>query len=83
VNVPLEPEVITLLKGFNRPLPETAKDLIVLELYRQGLISSGKAAEVLNMARMAFIQHSSRLGIPFFDMTDDEWQAERDQLRKL
>jgi hypothetical protein len=32
---------------FGKPVTDTARELIVLELYRQGKISSGKAAEVL------------------------------------
>jgi predicted HTH domain antitoxin len=55
----------------------------VLELYRRGTISSGKAAELLGMERFDFIKHASRLGIPFFDMTDEEWAAEMDRLKAL
>jgi len=46
-------------------------------LYRRGTISSGKAAELLSMSRWEFIHHASRLGIPYFAMTGDEWEAER------
>ena len=67
----------------NRPLADSVRELIVLELYRQGRISSGKAAELLGMSRVAFIQHTSALGIPFFEMTGEEWQAELEQVRKL
>lgn len=51
--------------------------MIVLELYRRGTISSGKAAELLGMQRIDFIKHASRLGIPYIDMTEDEWAAEK------
>jgi predicted HTH domain antitoxin len=57
--------------------------MIVLELYRRGTISSGKAGELLGMPRIDFIKHASRLGIPFFDMTDDEWEAEKAALKNL
>ena len=67
----------------DRPLEDNARESIILELYRQGKISSGKAAELLGMPRIAFIQHASDLGIPFFDMTEEEWRAEVDQARKL
>ena len=67
----------------DRPLEDNARESIVLELYRQGQISSGKAAELVGMPRIAFIQHASDLGIPFFDMTEEEWRAEVDQVRKL
>jgi predicted HTH domain antitoxin len=65
------------------PLEDNARESIVLELYRQGEISSGEAAELLGVPRIAFIQHASALGIPFFDMTEEEWRAEVDQARKL
>jgi len=55
----------------------------VLELYRGGTISSGRAAELLGMQRIDFIKHASRLGIPFFDMTEDEWEAEKAALKAL
>jgi predicted HTH domain antitoxin len=67
----------------NVPLEDNARESIVLELYRQGKISSGKAAELAGMPRIAFIQHASALGIPFFDMTEEEWRAEGEQVRKL
>jgi len=50
--------------------------MIVLELYRRGLISSGKAAALLGVSRLDFIQHASELGIPYFRFTEDEWQME-------
>lgn len=83
VSVQLDEELAALLSGSNQPLQQTARELIVLELYRRGTISSGKAANLLGMSRVDFIQHASRLGIPFFDMTEDEWAAERTQLETL
>jgi predicted HTH domain antitoxin len=68
------------LSGFlatlGQPIEQTAREMIVLELYRRGLVSSGKAAELLGIPRLEFIQRSSELGIPYFRYTDDEWQAE-------
>ncbi|MGO9258229.1 MAG: UPF0175 family protein [Bryobacteraceae bacterium] len=61
---------------FDRPVRDTARELIVLKLYSQGRILSGKAAELLDMPRLAFISYASQLGIPFLDMTDDEREAE-------
>ena len=66
-----------------KPVQEAGREMIVLELYRRGTISSGKAAELLGTSRLAFVQHASRLGIPFFDMTDDEWEAEKAALKAL
>ena len=49
---------------------------MVLELYRRGAVSSGKAAELLAMERFEFVRYASRLGVAFFDMTEDEWEKE-------
>ena len=68
------------LSGFlatlGQPIEQTAREMIVFELYRRSLVSSGKAAELLGISRLEFIQRTSDLGIPFFRFTEDEWQAE-------
>src|SRR5438105_10046851 len=75
--VALDEDVVCALRQLNQPLEEAARECIVLELYRRGAISSGKAAELLGMPRVQFIAYASRLGIAFFDMADTEWAAER------
>lgn len=77
VTIELEEQLVALLHQTNQPLPQAAREMIVLELYRRGSISSGKAAELLGLKRLEFIQHASHLGLPFFDMTPDEWAAEK------
>ena len=64
-----------LSKKFVSP-SERVKELIILELYREGEISSGKASELLDMERFEFIRHASRLGIPFIDMDKEELQKD-------
>lgn len=53
------------------------RKMIVLELFRRGAISSGKTRELLGTPRLAFLHLASRLGIPFFDMTEDGWGRSR------
>ena len=65
-----------LLHQTNQPVQAAAREMIVLELYRRGAISSGKAAELLGTSRLASITHSG-LGIPYLEMTEDEWAAEK------
>jgi len=75
--IDLDDEVVALLQGLKQPLQQAARECIVLELYRRGNISSGKAAELLVMSRPQFITFASGLGIPFFEMTDNDWAQER------
>jgi predicted HTH domain antitoxin len=83
IQLELDQEIAVLLQGSNQPMPQVASELIVLELYRRGTISSGKAAQLLDMSRFEFIRHASRLGIPFFDLTDEEWAAEQARAETL
>lgn len=76
VKVDLDKEIISLLQQFDQPVRQTVQELIVLELYRRGAISSGKAAALLGMDRLAFIQYAGGLGIPYFNMTTEELDAE-------
>ncbi len=83
VRLDLEEELIAVLRQFNQPVERSAKELIVLELCRQGKISGGKAAELLEMPRLAFVHYASRSGLPYFSMTEEEWDAERRQSEGL
>lgn len=77
VTIDLDESLATLLHQTNRPVQLAASEMIVLELYRRGAISSGKAGELLKMSRMDFIRYASELGIPNIDMTADEWEREK------
>jgi len=77
VTVEIEAPLAALLHQDNQPVQIAAREMIVLELYRRGSISSGKAAEILSTSRLEFIQHASRLGIPYIEFTQDEWEAEK------
>lgn len=77
VKIDVREDLAALLDQTNQPLEKAAREMIVLELYRRGTLSSGKAAEMLEMPRQDFIRHASKLGIPHIDMTSDEWEAEK------
>ena len=83
VQLDLDDDLVRALDLLERPVEQAARELIVLELYRQAVISSGKAAQLLSMDRFDFIRYASRLGIPFFEMTPEEWQAEVQRLDAL
>ncbi len=53
-----------------------AREMIVFELYRRSLVSSGRVAALLGIPRIDFIQRASELGIPYFRFTEEEWKAE-------
>jgi len=77
VTIDLDEGLATLLHQTNENVELAASEMIVLELYRRGAISGGKAGELLGMPRLDFIRHASQLGIPAIDMTGDEWEQEK------
>lgn len=80
VKIDVDEDIAALLHRTNQPLEKAAREMIVLELYRRGSLSSGRAAELLEMPRLDFIGHASKLGIPYIDMTSGEWEAEKKTL---
>ena len=77
MKIQIEEPLAALLHQTNKPVQEAGRGMIVLEPYRRGTISSGKAAELLGMPRIDFIKHASLLGIPCIDMPEAEWAAEK------
>jgi predicted HTH domain antitoxin len=81
--VELDPEIVALLEAQNRPVEDAARELIVLELYREGQLSGGRAAELLRVSREDFIRFASERGIPYFQLDDGEFDREVDASESL
>ena len=62
----LDADVVALLEAQNRPIHEAARELIVLELYREGQLSGGRAAEILHLSREDFYSLRLRARDPLF-----------------
>lgn len=75
--VVLDDELALLLEKIQQPLEKATREAAVLELCRRGIVSSGKAAQLLGMERFDFVRYASDLGIPYFAMTKEEWDAEK------
>jgi predicted HTH domain antitoxin len=83
VQVELDQDLVDLLEELHRPVKQAARELIVLELYRQGELSSGKAAQLLGLGREEFIRYASDRRIPYFQLDAEELQRELDAFKKL
>ena len=79
----LEDEIVSLLRQVNQSVSKGARELIILELYRRGAISDGKAAQLLEMSRPDFRQYAGRLGLAYFSLTEEEWANELAQSHKI
>ena len=76
VQLELDDDLVAAIGEDGQPLERAALELIALELYRRGSISSGRAAEVLGLQRLEFLRRAAALDIPYFRFTEDEWAAE-------
>jgi predicted HTH domain antitoxin len=64
-------------------LESRLRELIALELFREGRISSGKAAELLGISKGEFIHLLAHHGVAYFTESPDELAAELAAVERL
>lgn len=65
-----------LLSSIDEPHLQTlAREALYAKLYEQGLISSGRAAQLLSMTRWDFLDLLGRYGVSYFDEAIDQDEA--------
>src|SRR5947209_447017 len=57
--------------------------LLVLKRFREGAISSGKAARILGISRRELLDRLAREGIPVYNPTDKELTQELETVQSL
>jgi hypothetical protein len=72
-----------LLGDSPEQIGRSALEIIVLDLYRRHVISGGRAAEILGLDLLTFIRWSGSLGVPYIDMTEEEWEQELRAIDKM
>lgn len=83
ITIELPSEILPLVARKKKDIPSRILEYLILELYRLGEISSGKAAQCLGMERFEFIRFASRLDIPYIDMDRDEITRDADHARRV
>ena len=82
VSVQLAPELLQLC--FNgQDIQQRVTEWLVISLFTEGSISSGKAAELMRMSRLNFLSFLHAHGIAYFHYDADELQAELDAVQQL
>lgn len=61
----------------------TRNAMVVYPYIRRGVISHGKAAEMLGLHKIDLIALYGKLGMPYFDETDEEFEDDLAVLRNL
>ena len=70
--VELDARVVPLVAPRKGEVSARLRELAVIELFREGRLSSGKAADVLGLERMEFFALLHHLHVPYFDHDPDE-----------
>jgi predicted HTH domain antitoxin len=73
----LDGQVTDLLGDSPEQIERNVLEMLVLELYRQRRLSIGRSAALLGMEQLSFIRWSGARGVSLFDMSDEEWELER------
>lgn len=82
IQISFPSEILDRLSTTYQDSADLIKEAAILELYREGKISSGKAAEILGMERFEFIRYAGMKGIPFIRITPEELEEEVKILEK-
>jgi predicted HTH domain antitoxin len=72
IQVELPPELAHLLDPTGANLGTRVRQALVLELFQEGAISSGRAAELLGISKDAFLDLLAERGIPYLHQTAEE-----------
>ena len=76
VEIELPRELLTALDIPESELARRAKEWVVLELFQEGEISAGKAAEILGVAKTRFLDLLNERRLPYLDAEPGELQRE-------
>lgn len=81
VNVELEDPLAKIARESARPIDQRMRELLILDLYREGHISSGVAGPMLGMSKWDFIRYAGERGIPYIRYSPGELERELEVLR--
>lgn len=83
VSLEVPRDLLGALEVPQEQLEARLRELIALELFREGRISSGKGAELLGLSKLGFIQLLAQYGVSYFTESPEELEAEVKMLEQL
>jgi predicted HTH domain antitoxin len=82
VHVPI-PEALRELGYSEEAICKEVPVLLVLKRFRQGDLSSSKAASILGLSRREFLELLAREGVSLYDPSDEQLAEEMKTARRL
>lgn len=76
INIEMPEEMIPYAIPLNKESQLTRNAMILYPYVHDGVISYGKAAEILGIFKMDLIVLYGKLGLPYIEMTDEEIDEE-------
>lgn len=76
VEIELPRDLVAALNIPESDIGRRAQEWVALELFQEGGISSGKAAEILGMSKLEFLDLLNQRNLPYLDADADELEAD-------
>ena len=83
VNVEIPEEIASLVLSANKEEQLKRNAMMLYPYVHDGIISHGRAAEMLGIYKIDLITLYGRLGIPYIEMTDEEIEEELSTVQSL
>ena len=83
VSLEVPEKLVTFIASDTKEDQVERNAMILYPYIRKGIISHGKAAEILGIFKMDLITLYGRLGLPYIEMTDEEIMEELETVRRL
>lgn len=83
VNVEMPEEMASLVLSANKEEQLKRNAMMLYPYVHDGIISHGRAAEMLGIYKIDLITLYGRLGIPYIEMTDEEIEEELSTVESL
>ena len=83
VNLELPAELVSVAKLDQGNISQEAAKLIALELFREGTVSLGRAAELCDTPLAAFMDFAATHGVPPLNYGIDQLEEDRHTIAKL
>lgn len=83
VSMEMPEEMVSLVKSENKETQLTRNAMILYPYIHDGMISHGRAAEILGIFKMDLIVLYGRLGLSYIEMTDEEIDEELSTINYL
>ncbi len=82
ITIEVPESILSTLKGKTEDFANDIKLYAAMEMYREGKMSTGTAAEFLGISRIAFFKLLGKHKVPLYDVTKEELEKDIENASK-